>query len=338
MIRPLHRWPGLLAAVLLIVISLSGAVLSVFPAAERLTAPQAARGLSVAELTARIQAAHPGVEQIRRAASGRIVAYWFDGGTPGSAVIDPATGTGVAPADPNPVQRWLTNLHRSLFLGDAGRIVVAVGAGAMLVLGLSGAALVARRAGGWRRWFGPLKGPLAGRLHVEIARLAVAGLVLSSVTALGMFAATFEIIPAAVPPAAPAQVSGTMGMAPAAMPLLQDTPLSDFRELSFPYPGDATDVFTLKTAAGVAWLDQGTGTLLAQAGLTGWERLVETFVMLHTGQGAAVLGLVLGIMAMGMPVLAVTGIILWLAGRRGRPRLRGQDPAGVADTILLVGS
>ena len=78
MIRALHRWPGLLALLLLTVLALSGAALSVFPAAERFSAPQAAAELTVAELGARIQAAYPGVEQIRRAPSGRITAYWFD--------------------------------------------------------------------------------------------------------------------------------------------------------------------------------------------------------------------------------------------------------------------
>ena len=195
MIRALHRWPGLLALALLTVLALSGAALSVFPAAERLTAPQAEAGLTVADLASRIQAVYPGVEQIRRAPSGRVTAYWFDGGTPGAAVIDPATGQGIASADPNQVERWLTNLHRSLFLGDGGRIAMAAGAAAMLVLSFSGALLVARRAGGWRRWFAPLRGRLSGRLHVEIARLAVLGLALSSATALWMTASTFDLLP-----------------------------------------------------------------------------------------------------------------------------------------------
>ena len=134
MIRALHRWPGLLALALVTVLSLSGAALSVFPAAERIAAPQAEAGMTVATLADRIQGAYPGVEQIRRAPSGRITAYWFDQGTPGAAVIDPATGQGAASADPNQTQRWLTNLHRSLFLGDGGRIAMAVGAAAMLVL------------------------------------------------------------------------------------------------------------------------------------------------------------------------------------------------------------
>ncbi len=337
MIRVLHRWPGLLALALVTVLALSGAALSVFPAAERIAAPQAR--LTVATLAERIQAAYPGVEQIRRAPSGRITAYWFDQGAPGAAVIDPATGQGVASADPNPVERWLTNLHRSLFLGDGGRIAMATGAAAMLVLSLSGAALVARRAGAWRHWFKPLRGPLAGRLHVEIARIVVIGLVLSSASALWMTASTFDLLPdAGATPTFPAEVSGGTGVALDRLAVLGNTPVAELRELSFPYPGDASDVFTLKTDRGTGYLDQGTGAMLSWADLTGWERVSETVYMLHTGQGVATLGLVLGLMALGVPVMGGTGVLIWLAGRRGRPRIRDNQPVGRAETILLVGS
>ena len=339
MIRALHRWPGLLALALVTVLALSGAALSVFPAAERLAAPQAEAGLTVATLADRIQAVYPGVEQIRRQPSGRITAYWFDQGAPGAAVIDPATGEGVASADPNQVERWLTNLHRSLFLGDGGRIAMAAGAAAMLVLALSGAALVARRAGGWRHWFAPLRGPLAGRVHVEIARIAVIGLLLSSATALWMTASTFDLLPdGGAAPVMPTEVTNETGFTLALMPALRETPVTELRELSFPYPGDASDVFTLKTDRGTGYLDQGSGALLAWADLTGWERISETIYMLHTGQGAATLGLVLGLMALGVPAMGATGVLVWLAGRRGRPRIRGNQPAGRAETILLVGS
>ena len=339
MIRAIHRWPGLLALALITILSLSGAALSIFPAAERLAAPQAEAGLTVAALADRIQEAYPGVEQIRRSPSGRITAYWFDQGAPGAAVIDPTTGAGVASADPNQAERWLTNLHRSLFLGDGGRIAMAAGAAAMLILSLSGAALVARGAGGWRHWFARLRGPFAGRLHVEIARLAVIGLVLSSTTALWMTASTFDLLPdGGAMPAAPAEVSGQIGFAPGRMPTLRQTPAAELRELSFPYPGDATDVFTLKTDRGTGYLDQGDGTLLAWVDLTGWERVSETIYMLHTGQGAATLGLVLGLMALGVPAMGATGVLVWLAGRRGRPRIRGNQLAGRSETIVLVGS
>jgi len=339
MIRLLHRWPGLIALLLVMLLSLSGAALSVFPAADHLSAPQAETSMTVAELASHIKANYPTVEQIKRAPSGRTTAYWFEGDVANAATIDPATGKALGSADPNPVQRWLTTLHRSLFLDDSGRIVMAVGAVAMLVLSLSGMLLVARRAGGWRRWFSPLKGPLAGRLHVEIARIAVAGLMLSSVTALWMTVSTFGFLPDQ--PAAitiPADVSGQTGIEVSAMTALRTTPVASLRELSFPVADDPTDVFTLKTDKGQGYIDQGTGAMLVWSDLGGWERVSETIYMLHTGQGAAVLGLLLGYLALGVPVMAVTGFVMWLSGRRSRPRIRANAAIGKAQTVVLVGS
>lgn len=339
MIRLLHRWPGLAALLIVLLLALSGAALSVFPAADRITAPQAAENLSVAELAGRITAQHGNVEQIRRAPSGRITAYWFNGDVAEAATIDPATGRAVASADPNPVQRWLTNFHRSLFLDDTGRVVMALGAVAMLVLSVSGMLLVARRAGGWRRWFAPLKGPLAGRLHVEIARIAVAGLMLSSATALVMTASTFGLLPdGATTLAVPAEVSGDTGVRVSDIGALRDLPVSSLRELSFPAADDPADVFTLTTDSGQGYIDQGSGTLLAWQNLSAFESAYETIYMLHTGQGAAALGLVLGLMALGVPAMGATGLLVWLAGRRGRPRIAGNAALGRADTAIFVGS
>jgi len=339
MIRLLHRWPGLAALLLVVLLALSGAALSVFPAADRLTAPQAEQGLSVAELASRVAAQHPGVEQIKRSPSGRFTAYWFNGDVAEAATIDPATGKAVASADPNPVQRWLTNFHRSLFLDDGGRIVMALGAAAMLLLSVSGMVLVARRAGGWRRWFSGLKGPLAGRLHVEVARIAVAGLMLSSATALYMTASTFGLTPEAPAAlAAPAQVSGETGAAVGQIDFLQGVPASSLRQLSFPAADDPADVFTLATSDGEGFIDQGNGALLAWQKSSGWQRLSETIYMLHTGQGAATLGLILGLLALGVPLMAATGTLVWLAGRRGRPRIQHNSPLASAETVILVGS
>ena len=339
MLRALHKFPGLIAAVLIVVMTLSGAILSVLPVWEAAQAPaQTEPGLTVATLAERVVLSYPGVEQIRRAPSGRITAFYFDGGQPGSVVIDPATGVGVADFEPSAFQRWMTNLHRSLFLGDAGRLTAAAGAAALLVLSLSGLMLTARRTGGWRRFFSRLRGPLMGRLHVEVARVTVVGLLLSSATALFMTASTFDLLPQSSGPVFPAEVSGQTGAGLGTMPRLVETPVNSLRELSFPYPGDASDVVTLKTNSGSGYLDQGTGATLVWSDAGPWQRLTETIYMLHTGQGMAWLGLILGLMALGAPFMAGTGVILWVQARRARPRIKGNVAAGQADTILLVGS
>ncbi len=284
MIRLFHRWPGLLALALVTLLSLTGAALSVFPAIERLSSPQAEAGLSVAELAGRIIAVHPGVEQIKRSPSGRIMASWTENGDSATAIIDPATGEGIAAAEPNAWQRWLTTFHRSLFLDDGGRLVMAAGALAMLTLSVTGIVMIARHAGGWRHWFSPAKGKLLARVHIDIARISVAGLILSSVTALWMTASTFGLVPdQPSPPAIPAEVSGQTGVPVASLQILKDTVVADLRELTFPVPDDSADVFTLKTIHGLGTIDQGTGAVLTWQNATVWERASATVTMLHTG-------------------------------------------------------
>lgn len=341
MLRLAHRWPGLLAAILLVVLSLSGAALSIFPAMESLTAPsQTETNLDVGTLAMRVHNAYPNVEEIRRFPSGKISAYWFDNNNNAKAVVvNPDTGMGVGSVDRSRFELWVKDLHRSLFLGENGRIVMAVGASLMLALSISGLFLVARRTGGWKRFFSPLKGPQAGRIHVEIARFSVAGLLLSSLTALWMTAATFGFVPQGVDgPVMPDNVSGQAGYALNEMPALRNVPVSALQDLTFPMAGDPTDVFTLKTDSGSGYVDQGTGKMLAWADASTWDRVSAFIIMLHTGRGAALLGLALGLMALGVPAMAVTGAIQWWMGRRARPRIRGNALAGRADTIILVGS
>ena len=339
MLRSLHRWPGLLAAILLLALSISGAALSVFPAAEGLTAPAAIMGQSVAELAAKVQAAHPTVEQIRRAPSGRITAYWFDGNQPGAAVIDPATGLDAASADVSALRTWLTDFHRALLMEDAGRWTTAAGALAMLVLAVSGMALVARRQGGWARWFTPMRGPAAGRWHGEIARVAVLTLMLSSMTGLWMTASTFDLLPSdEANPTFPAQVSGKTGLSPADMPALAAIPVAALRDLTFPYAGDATDAFAVTTADGSGFVDQGTGALLVWETPGPWARIGEWVYLLHTGEGAAVWAGILGLLTLAAPILSVTGVMIWLRRRRNRPALPGMVRADRAETVILVAS
>jgi sulfite reductase (NADPH) flavoprotein alpha-component len=339
MLRQVHRWPGLLAAALILALALSGAALSLFPAMERLSSPAAVSAQTVGDLAGLVLAAHPAVEQIRRSPSGRITAYWFDGDVAGAAVVNPATGLDVGSADQGAVQRWLTDFHRSLLLGDTGRYGSAVGALAMLVLALSGAMLVTRRQGGWRRWFAPIKGPWAGRWHAELARVAVVGLGLSALTALWMTATTFDLLPVdEANPVMPQAVSGLAGLSPAAMAALRDTPVAALRDLTFPYAGDATDVFTLTTGAGTGYVDQGTGKLLAWQAPGPWTRVGEWIYLLHTGDGAALWGLVLGLVALTVPVLSLTGGLTWWRNRQSRPRLPGMVAASAAETVILVGS
>jgi sulfite reductase (NADPH) flavoprotein alpha-component len=328
MIRALHRWPALIAAVLLSLLGLTGAALSLFPA---LTPSASTAGASLADLAGRILSQNPGVSEIDRSASGQITAVIA--GSMGAQGIDPATGASLGRLTASPFLNWLTELHRSLFLSDTGRIVTGIAAAAMIVLAVSGLMLLARRSGGWKRVFIPQQGK--GGFHAALARLTIVGLTLSAVTALWMTAVTFGLVPAAQPPAFPAQVSGTSVVSVADIALFKSIPATALDQLIFPAEGDPTDVFTLKTSAGQGYVDQGTGALLAWSPATIWDGLTRALTALHTGRGAAFTGLLLGLSALGLPVLSVTGVLQYLSKRR---RTRGSAPAADADIVVLVAS
>ena len=341
MLRRLHSLPGLLAALLITALALTGAFLALDSILERGRATLPAAGeVTVAALADAVQQRHAELERIVRTPSGSIIAYYFENDLPGAELVDAGTGRAIGPHEPSNLTRSITNLHRSFLMGDAGRVVAGLGAAAMLVLCLSGAVLLAARLGGWAAILRPSRGTFSQRLHCELGRAAMAGLLLSALTGCWMSLATFGLLPdgAATEISAAVEPSGAARLRPGEVAALQAVDLSALRELTFPYGDDLTDSYTLTTAEGIAHIDAATGQALdfAPNGLA--RQLHETIVMLHTGRGVWPLALLLGLAALSAPLLAGAGAVIWWRRRAARPTIRRNVAAQSADTILLVGS
>jgi sulfite reductase (NADPH) flavoprotein alpha-component len=337
MLRRSHSLPGLVLGLALAVTAATGAALSVVPALDHLSSPAISRAGSVAELAAAVAARHETVATLRVRPTGIVTASYTDGETSGVERIDPATGAGLGAYAPSPTVRVLTDLHRAFGLGSEGRVAAALSAAAMLVVVVSGLALLARRLGGWSALLRPIRGDRTQRLHGELARLAALGLVVSSLTGLWMSASTFGLLPEA------AGVETATASGGAALPLdrlagLAAIDVASLRELTFADPADPTAVLRVRTAAGEAAIDPATGRVIANAPAGLLDRIDGVVRMLHTGRGAAAFGLVLGLSAATVPLLGLTGGLLWW--RRRTPRVAGLATVAVeaADTVILVGS
>lgn len=338
--RRLHSLAGLTGAVVVTFMAVTGAILALQPVLETAVA-RAWNGLaSVAQLAGAVATALPGVERLTRSASGMLVAYYVDGGTHHAAQIDPATGGVIGAYEPSPFFSFVTELHRSLFLGDAGHAVAGIGSVAIAVLAASGIVLLVNRMGGWRRLFSRIKGTGVQRLHAWLARVALLALVLTSLTGAFMSAVNFGFVPdgSSLSFAALPQSSGAPAAAIDTLAGLTATPVSSLRELQFPAAGDLNDVFTLTTASGVGYIDQASGQVLSFTPNNLWQQIYETVYLLHTGQGVWWLALILGAAALAVPLLAATGITIWWYGKRNSPRLHGNASWRRADTVILYGS
>ncbi|MDY7067174.1 Flavohemoprotein [Pseudomonas extremaustralis] len=341
MLRQFHSLPGLIAALLVMLLAISGAVLSVNPALERLHGTSTAAGqVNVGQLAGRIANHFPGVEQIQRTASGTVIIYYNQDGQAGAQTVDPLTGQGLGAYEPSAVSRWVKDLHRSLFMGSVGHGIAGIGALVMLLLSMSGALLLARRLGGLRNLLRPLRGSFSQRWHAEVGRLAVLGLLLSALSGLYMCATTFGLIAdgSQAEPAFPAHISVGTAQPAASLQALQATDLNDLRELVYPSPGNPEDVFSLRTAQGDGYVDPVSGELLAYQPHDSMHDLYQLIYQLHTGEGLWWLGLILGVCALSVPLMSVTGMLLWWRRRKAAPKIRHNSPAHAADSVILVGS
>ncbi|KFE35120.1 PepSY domain-containing protein [Thioclava atlantica] len=334
MLRALHRWAGLAAAIVLIVVSLTGVALSVFPALE---GSGGGAPSDLATLVSHAETAMPGLSQIERKPGGQVIATAFGPNGFQRSRLDPATGAVIGPYAPSRIETWLVNLHRALFLDNPGRLIVLAAAVAMALLIFSGYAVAARRMGGWRALFGTVRNRSANAWHLRIARVAGIGLIVSVLTGLTMGAATFNLVPVTDPmPAFPAQVASGTPLPPATIPSLRTIPTSDLVKISLPRQGDPNGLYQIETQAGAGYIDPVSGQLEGWAPRGTLSKIMGWVRMIHTGQGAAWLGLLLGLCALAVPVLSGTGLVAWLKGRSSRQK--GSASARDAEIILLVGS
>jgi sulfite reductase (NADPH) flavoprotein alpha-component len=339
MLRKIHSLPGLVAALLVAVVGITGAVLSADPVIDRMGTSIPAH-LSVAELAGRVRAHYPGAEQIQRTPSGAVIVYFQTGSGAGADQVDPSSGSRIGPYAPSGFLRWTKQLHRSLLLDTAGRAVAGITAIAMLVLCVSGILLLVKRIGGWRALARPLHGSRSQRWHAEVGRIAVIGLLVSAVTGTYMSAATFGFVSDGMQnePDFPSTVSGGPPAPVERLAALAATDLADLRELVFPEPGDTAAVYTLRTARGDGYVDPSTGALLAFRPHGGVRDVYELIYRLHTGEGLWWFGLILGLCALTSPWMAATGATVWWQRRRARPRIGGNNPVRSAEILILVGS
>jgi sulfite reductase (NADPH) flavoprotein alpha-component len=341
MLRFVHSLPGLIAAVLVVIMSVTGVFLSLEPAIERAgsVVPEVGQ-ISVASLAAKAAAQRAAVERIVRTPSGSVVVYYIDGGGTRADRIDPKTGVAMAPHVPSEFTQVVTNLHRSLLLGESGRAAAGLGALAMIVLSVSGAMMLAKRLGGWFAVLRPITGTPMQRWHSELARFAVIGLLLSGLTGCYMSLTTFGLVSDGMGAeiATPENVNGGPRLAISRLRALQSVDINDLRELTFPSAKDLTDVYGLTTAHGIGRIDAATGTMLNFEPHSMARQIYETIYMLHTGQGMWRLALVLGLASLAVPILSLTGVVIWWRRRQSNPRIKNNVGAQSADSIILVGS
>lgn len=350
--KAIHRWLGLTVGILAVVLGLTGAVLALDPVQQAWQAPVAPDGLPVATLVERVTRTVPNAEEIRHLPSGAVVVFSFNGDQPQASYVDPADGRVLGPWQASALPRWVKNLHRSLLLGDAGRWTAAGVALTMGLLCASALVLLLRRMGGWQRMAARVRGTLAQRIHVVAGRVVLAVLCLTSATALIMSASTLGlvVVEAGAEPdvtsvapgsAVSSAANGQASVQPtpgAQLSALQGLTMQDLRNLNFPDTTDPGDTWKVTTHQGNGWIDRYSGAMLAWQDATLAQRVNDWAVALHTGQGAWLWAVVLGMAGASVLLFWASGVVIWWQSRNQGPQITGNSPMAQADVLIFVAS
>lgn len=341
MLRQLHSLLGLISAIFVMIISVSGAVLALNSVIERASATVPATGqVNLAQLASKVAEHQPGVEQVKRLPSGRLIAYYSHKNKAGINRIDPFTGQAIAPYEPSALARWVKKLHRSLLLETPGRAAVGIIALILLLVAISGMLLLMARVGGWRHLLHPVRGSLNQRLHLDLGRIGIIGLLISSLTGVYLSAVNFDLITQGQEgiPEFPLTLAQGQAASVKSLTALQTIDINNLQELVYPYPNDPYSAFSLSTKQGSGYIDQVTGEWLTFESQDKTNAAYNFIYMLHSGEGLWWLALIIGLSALLMPAIAVTGVIIWWRRQRSKPKIAANSKANSADIVILVGS
>ena len=313
--------------------------MSIEPALDKLDA-KSPNQMNIAEMAGLVSKNHAGVELITQSANGTLTVQYFNDDGAGKDIFDPQTGQSLKPQQASAIFGFFKQVHRTFYVGTTGRVVAGITAFIMLSACFSGLFMLAKRLGGWRQLFTSSKGKKISRLHVDVSRIIIIGLFITALTGTYMSLAKFEFIDDGkggfLP--FPENILGTNPVPVAQLTALQNIPLANLRELRFPFPDDAFDVFTLITADGQGYIDQASGEMLVFEPNSLSRDIFEFFYMLHTGQGLWWLGILLGLSAIGIPIMSVTGVIIWWRRQKSSSKITANVTANKAEIIILVGS
>lgn len=347
-LRKIHSLTTLLAAVFILILTLSGVLLAISPISESvksmLVYSGSERDISLARLAENSIAHYPNAEQIVRSATGQVVVYYMaDNGDFAADIINPLTGQSIAPYGDSPsLLNEVRYFHRSLMLGDVGRMLVGIVSGLLLVILISGIPLLAKFLGGWKRLFKPLKGSPASCLHGFLARIVLLPLLLSSLSGVYLSLVRFEYLSGGelLEPDYPAEISVAKHLPVQSLQALQAVHVAELRELRFPYPDDPEGLFFVHTEKGMGYVDPVTGQWLNFQPHTGANKIYAFVYALHTGEGLWWLVIFLALAALLTPVLLYTGIKIWWRRRQllHSKQLQHNAPPEFADSVILVGS
>ncbi|WP_343706853.1 PepSY domain-containing protein [Flavobacterium sp.] len=251
------------------------------------------------------------------------------------AYIDPKTGKALGtPAKKTEFINWITSLHRSLFLHEAGRFFVGVISFCLLLIAISGFVLVLKRQRGIRNFFSKIiKEYFAQYYHVLLGRLALIPILIIALTGTYLSLERFNFF-MGEEKAKP--VKTELSEKAKTVSIFNTTLLSDVKKIEFPFTDDPEEYYIIELKDREIEVNQVTGAIISEKLSPMTAQFAAVSLDLHTGRINGIWAVILAIACINILFFIYSGFAITL--KRRSSRIKNKFKANESTFILLVGS
>lgn len=257
-----------------------------------------------------------------------------------TAYIDPRTGKILGlPTPQHEFFQWVTALHRSLFLHEAGRFFIGLTAFLLLLITVSGTLLIIQRQRGVRRFFTRIvRDNAAQYYHVVLGRLSLIPIGIIALSGTYLSLDRFGLVGTERTPAKIDfdAIRATPERKLADMAVFRTTQLSAVQRIEFPFSEDVEDYYILQLKDRELTVNQLTGDILSENRYPTAVLLTNLSLDLHTGRASAIWAIILAVASGNILFFIYSGFaITW---KRRANRVKNSYLASESRFIILVGS
>lgn len=253
-----------------------------------------------------------------------------------NAYIDPLTGKIIgSPQKKSDFIQWTTALHRSLFLKETGRIFVGIISFLLVLVSISGFALIVNRQRGLRNFFSRIiKEYLAQYYHVLLGRLALIPILIMALSGTYLSLDRFHIFDSTAEVKTPIE-NNTNVLSKNTFDL-KNTLLADVSKIEFPFSEDSEDYFTFQLKDRKIEVEQYSKEIISEEIIPITVIFSELSLDLHTGRASIIWAIILGLASLNILFFIYSGFAMTL--KRRASRIKNKCSAQESNYILLVGS
>jgi sulfite reductase (NADPH) flavoprotein alpha-component len=323
--------------------SITGIILAIEPIGQKLSNYHVKdfNQITVGQAVDTLKKTYPGITDIDIDVNGFVNIKGTDrSGKKLFVCVDPRSGRilGV-PDQQSSFFQWVTALHRSLFLHEAGRAFVGVISFLLSLIAVSGTVLIIQRQRGIKRFFTRIvKENLAQYGHVVLGRLSLIPILIIALTGTYLSLSRFDFFPKD-------QIKHQVDidhmetepqLKPADFAIFKNTPLSEVKTIQFPFSEFPEDYFSLKLKTRDILVNQFTGDVLSDIKYKNTTLLANLSLNLHTGRGSIIWAAILAISSANILFFIWSGFAITLKRRSGR--VKNKYKADESTIIIFVGS